>query len=901
MGRFIVWCGERPFAVILVVVVLSAFWGYGTKDLRLDPSFQDMMLEDAPQKAHYREALDHFGSDNTTVVFIKDPALFTHAKLSAAEEAFYRLQDIPDVVRVDGLFNASNFQGEDGGLITGPLLDWIPQDEGELARLVADARRNPLLDGTLIGGAAPVLAFTLISEPSDDKANIRIAGAIDEVVADLAGQVEEVFHVGVPMIHQSIDATIRQDMALLMPLCLAVVLATFVVGLGSVNGALLPALTGGLATLWTLGFMGWIGIPLNILTWFVPCLIFIVGSTEDMHLLAEFRAGLAAGLDRRQAVARMARHTGPAAALTGLTTFLGFASIAVNEIPMLRQLGIAAAFALLVNPLITFLVAPVYLRYVGGRSPRPAAGAKLARVAAALGRTVEARGVWIVGLAAVAVALGCIGVLQVKVDNDPIAYFKEDSSVRRYSQRLHTELAGMQNFLIVFEGGQPRAFKEAGALRLLADIQQHIAESGHFDASTSAADFVALAHREISGGAAKDYAVPADDDLIAQYLLFFGRHDLERYVTADWSGACIRVRHNISSSHQLERVLDELGLFIEGRSGGMVFHITGESILINRASASMVEGQIYSLGLIMVFIFAVISLLFVRFKAGLLALLPNGIPVVFLFGVMGFCGLTLNPGTAMIAACALGIAVDDTIHLFVRYNGGLKRSGDTGQALGETIAAELRPVLTTTCGLALGFAVLGFSDFVPTLQFGLLSALVMGCAFVADLLITPVLLSRTPLITVWDLLGLKLREEVVKHSDIFWEMSPLQIRKIILLGRLEEVEGDSYVLRQGETGHTMYLILEGAIRIERDRAEGGALVLVQLGPGDIFGEIALVRQAARTADAVATGQTRLLAIDWNDLERIRKFYPRIATRFFLNISRILGVRLAQANDRQTGG
>jgi CRP-like cAMP-binding protein len=171
----------------------------------------------------------------------------------------------------------------------------------------------------------------------------------------------------------------------------------------------------------------------------------------------------------------------------------------------------------------------------------------------------------------------------------------------------------------------------------------------------------------------------------------------------------------------------------------------------------------------------------------------------------------------------------------------------------------------------------------------------MLIGLVSDMLMTPVLLSRTKLITVWDLLGLNLTQNVIKQSELFRDMTPFQIKKIVLLGHVKGVAANDYIVRQGERERTMYFILEGAARVELETEKGGRVALKDLAEGEVFGEIALVGEVARTAHVVATRPTKVLSVDWVSLERIRRIFPRVSTRLFLNIARILGTRLSFTN------
>ena len=128
MTALILWNRDHPVVAFLSITLLTGFFAFHALRVELDISGEGLTLEDDPDRPAYENALDVFGSDNLTVVYVKDDSLFTPRLLTSVEDAFYRLQDIPGVTRVDALFNATNVKYEDGSLVIQPLLDWVPED-----------------------------------------------------------------------------------------------------------------------------------------------------------------------------------------------------------------------------------------------------------------------------------------------------------------------------------------------------------------------------------------------------------------------------------------------------------------------------------------------------------------------------------------------------------------------------------------------------------------------------------------------------------------------------------------------------------------------------------------------------------------------------------------------------
>ncbi len=902
------WSRQHPVVVVIIAGIITAFFALQLPKVRVDASASRMMVKEDPNRVFYEKTIETFGSDNTTVIYIKDEKLFTYEKLEAIEDIFYNLQDVPGVSRVNGLFNVKNFKGMDGFLDTNPLLDPIPEEQEELNRANKDAINSPLMLGSMISKDGKVMAISVIAEPDleDEDFDKKFSIEIDKVIAPLKSKVDEVFQIGTPLTRRSIIDHILEDQRTLIPAGVGILLVLLVIGLKTFNGAIIPVITGGVSVIWAVGFMTMLGIPIQVLTVIMPCLILVLGATEDMHIISEYFKGIEEGKNKLQAIDYMAHKVSTAILLTALTTFIGFASIILNDMTLLKEFGIASAFGLFVNFWITITMVPACLRFFGEskspfkkKHPEDKESGKLFNWAAENSiRIVNTKKKLAVILYCVLTLISIYGVTKIKVDNDLLGYFKASSDIRVKADRLHEDLAGAQTFYVVLNAHEKGAFKRTEALKKVFTIQDYIDGSGDFDNSVSLANNVALVNREMNGGTQDKYSIPDKDELISQYLLFFTREDIDRYVSPDYSEANIVVRHNLSSSYDLKAALNKLTEILQGQLSEteIDYRYTSESILINNAAESIAVGQIQSLGLMGLIIFVIMCFLFVNIKAGFLSLIPNIFPIMLLYGVMGIFDIPLNPGTAMIAAIAIGIAVDDTIHFMVRYNEEMRIHNNQVLAMESSIREETRPVVTTSIALALGFASLGFSHFVPLIYFGLLSALVMVLALISDLLITPMLLVSTKLITIWDMMALKLRENVIKESPLFQNMSKWQIKKIVLMAHTKIFNKGDLIIKQGTKERTMYLILDGSVQVESTRADGQKTVFGELHDGEIFGEIALVDEVERTADIVALeDDTQMIEIDWKSLERIRKILPHVASKLFLNISRILGKRLAAMN------
>ena len=329
------------------------------------------------------------------------------------------------------------------------------------------------------------------------------------------------------------------------------------------------------------------------------------------------------------------------------------------------------------------------------------------------------------------------------------------------------------------------------------------------------------------------------------------------------------------------------------------FAVTGKNLMVNRAAESLMKGQIASLILILFIIFVLFTVLYTSWLAGLLALVPNLIPIVLNFGLMGFLGVPLNPGTAMVAAIAIGVAVDDTIHLMTRFGTESKLHLDERDAVRATIRGEAVPIVSTSIALALGFGVLSLSNFSIVAQFGLLAGATMIYAAVADLLIMPILLRHLRLATVWDIVALQLDRQVLVNCPLFRGMSQYQVKKVVVLSHIEDYASGEVMIEQGTVSSGMYVVLRGRANISITGDDiNHDIVEIEIAPGDIVGEIGFSGDnVKRTATVTAKEPMTVVRLEAGSTRKGLRFYPRIAARLHQNISNILGARLRESHQR----
>jgi diguanylate cyclase (GGDEF)-like protein len=900
MIKVILTAARHPGWVMMLIGLFTILALLGLPGLRVEIAAEGMMVNNPPVINEYQRTMDTFGSEDVTVVYIEDPDLLDPDNLYLVRQTLKAIESIPHISRTVSLFSVRYLRIVDGYIYTAPYLKTIPESREASDELMQAALLNPLIERNLLSRDGQVMAINLYFDMENYHRGFdeAVAQALDEAIAPLQQRFRRVFHLGDPSVRSSISEQIRSDQKLILPLSMMVLVITLAFTLGNWKAPLIPILTAGTSVIWVLGLMALLDIPVNVMTSIVPVLLIIVGSTEDIHMFSEYQNAIRKGKHNQMAISLMAKYMGIAIVLTFVTTFMGFLSISLNRIDLLQQFGLIAALGLAMNFLITITLVPASLKLMSqyGIDALSAVDYPFPSYATWLYKQLLRYPKATIGLIVLLMALCLLWSTQIKVNNNVMDYFDKSSEIPEQADLLHQNLSGMEALSIVLSGTQG-TFLQVPYLEELRRLQDFLDETGHFDKSYSFADFIGVVHSGIDGEWPGTIYLPVRNEVVKEYMSLLDHQNAESFVSADYSQARILVRHAISSSYELNQVVDQIKEYAtDWIDPTLDIVITGGSYLNSQAVDYMADGQAKSLILMLLVIFLIISLLFMNLKAGLIAVIANIFPIVVLFGVMGISGITLDTGTTMVGAIALGICVDHTMHFMVRYQRLAKNYRTELEALVQVIQQESTPIIATALALAAGFLTLTFSNFPPVNLFGLLSAMVMCLALIGTFVIIPLMLQKTRLISVWDLLSVGLKREVLDNCPLFKNMRPWQVKKLVALSRIREYQPDEAILLQGTKYDTMMVLLKGQAEVWRTRHDGSTYQVATYEAGGVFGVSSLVSKREQLVDIVAVGNVQLLSLRWDSIHRIARLFPRIASRFHENLSSIIASRLFQEPD-----
>ena len=898
--------GVLALSLLLTVAAASQLVDFRTGELqlRIDPSADRLLPEGDEARAFYDHVRLLFGSDEMLLVALVTDDVFTAETLERVADLTRSIQAVEGVHHVLSLTNAVNVRGVDDDVAIAPFVGReLPRRPDELAELRREVLGNPIYAGNLVSRDARATVLIVYLEDMSNQAYLD--SGIDERITQLALQGRgsgEAWVTGGPHIRAETTRVLLGE-ALTLPLAILVVLAgVLACCFRSIRGVVVPAVTVAVSVTWTLGLVVFLGYELNVVTFLAPALLVTLGLSYAVHVVsecAEFEEGKEdEAADSRERVAAALSRVALPVGLTGLTTAAGFASLALSPLGAVREFGLISMIGVVTAVVASLTLAPAALallpvpkerppsRHGHGRGRGPSFEGFVERAA----RFVLAQRPMIFLAGGVVFVLALAGASQLQVGSQQVSKFRKDAPVRVHFEAINRHLEGANLLYVVLETEYPEGFKDPVNLIEIEALQQWLMAQPEIGGSTSLVDYIKLVNRGFHGNAPEYLAIPETKRIVSQLLLIGGSEELESLVDSRYQTASIRVRAKVVDSDAVVALAERIEARLDELPSHLKATLTGTSIVFTRTLDAIIRGQTTSIIAAFGIIYVILAALFVSFRIGLVALIPNVLPVAFYFGLLGWTGTRLDPATSLIAPMILGIAVDDTIHYFARFIRDAKRLGDEHRATVSALRTVGRPVTYTSLVLCLGLLMLNASEIPSNGTLGTMAACALAFAWLTDFTLTPALCMRLRIVTLWDLLRLDLGRDPQHAIGLFRGMSAAQARIVATLSEMLEVPAHRRLFNEGEPGDALYIVIDGKLRASEPAGDDARILSIHT-RGDVLGAVGLFhRQRVDTVDVLE--DARLLRVSVRSIEHLERSHPRIAAIVFRNLNRLLAERAA---------
>lgn len=501
----------------------------------------------------------------------------------------------------------------------------------------------------------------------------------------------------------------------------------------SLRWVVLPLLVTHVTLVWTKAVLVASGTRLSMVSSTLTSLVTIIAIATVTHVTVNFRE-LRLTMDRLPAFRETMLRLGPPVFWTCTTTAIGFGSLVTSEIVPLQSFGLMLALAAMLVLVACVAILPGgALLWRLDSDPRPTlAESKLVRFLQHLGCGVERHPqAWLIGLTLMSVVTGA-GLWRLRVETDFSKNFRESSEIVQALQFFERELGGAGTWEVGFSAPPEMTEETLQPVRQLADELRRL---------------------ELADGARLTKVIALSDGVdfapgngVEQKLERLTAIQPE-FVSSLYNADAGRMRIVLRALEQQPAEV-KLGL-IERVTAIARGHYpdakpTGFYLLLSHIIHSLLKDQLVSFLLASAGIFVGMSIAFRNVWIGLLSLLPNMFPLVLVIGGMGWVGVPINIGTAMIASVSMGLTVDSSIHYIAGYLRARESGATYAEALRSTHGTVGVAMVFANFALALGFLVLALSNFIPLVYFGILVSLSMLGGLLGDLVMLPLLLRWVP-------------------------------------------------------------------------------------------------------------------------------------------------------------
>ncbi|ERP31345.1 efflux RND transporter permease subunit [Chitinivibrio alkaliphilus] len=675
--------------------------------------------EDSPYSLHERiEMVEHFGKQYGTLSITDAPAFSSVAHIGSLH--------IPK--RVGGI--VPRISGE-------PLVDTTQTEEELLQRI----NSYPDLAGSLISEDGRAFSLVLEMNPEVDRSTI-VRKAV-EVTRQEDGRTDRTASItGGTAMSFFISERTEIDFTILLPLSLLISTLLLYLVFKRKLYVFISLLVICIAVVWTFGSMGWLGVPLSVVTSVIPVILFPIGVADSIHLLKTFsrlRWRLKLPFDR--ALENTYHELLRPIILTSITTFIGFSSFIFSEISWTRTFGIFTGLGVMLALLFSLLLLPIFLYYEKEHPVR----FRKERIRKPSSKLYAVVTHYIFSGPLHGAALFCIvgvaffGLRQIYFETNPISMFSAESPIVQSDKLISEHFSGTRFFSVVLSRTEGN-LTDLSAWEELQQIHRYINEQDAVGSVVSLLPYVEQTSRELTDNPLSSTAVR---------VLFQNRDNLPDTLRTALSGQInadnTRIRLNVVARNMEDPDFDyrHLAHDIEAHISHNYSHwetySAGPALITNAMLDLLIRTQVTSLTLAIIFVCLVLILLFRSIKIGFFTTVPILLSTITTYALMGLFGVSINTVTVIVINTCLGIGIDYAIHFTSGFLYYRERGNENRRALRKTVFNKGSVILFNTMVVGAGFLILIFSSFPPIRAFGFFIFVSMIISSIYSIFFLPVL------------------------------------------------------------------------------------------------------------------------------------------------------------------
>lgn len=692
-------------------------------------------------------------TDNIALVLApKSGDVFDQRTLTQIQEMTEQAWQVPYSSRVDSLANYQHTEAVDDDLLVEDLLyQSYPLTAERIAKVSAVAMSEPLLVNALVSekGDVAVINITMQMPGVDETAEVNeVVAYVEQMLSHYRAEYPDVtiYKAGIIAMNHSFAMAAQNDSATLVPTMLLVILVFLTLMLRSFLSVLatLVVIIGAIVA--TLGIVGWAGMFLHVASVNVPTLIMTLAVADCVHVIASMRHFMRQGMPKSQAIHRSVTLNFVPIIITSVTTAIGFLMMNMSDSPVLRDFGNLSALGVMIACVLSVSLLPALLNLLPVRFSAKQA-AKSSDIMDKLADLVVHRRNVLLPLSIVVIAGSAALIPYNKVNDESVKYFDTSSEFRQAADFMEQRIGGMTTMSIAIKTHQSQGIASPEFLEVLGEFTRWLREQPETDHVASLSDIYKRLNKNMHGDDSAYYALPAERELAAQYLLLYEMSlpfglDLNNQVNVDKSSVKLQLTVKNLGSVELVALEERIYQWFASHAPRYQVVASSPSLMFAHIGETNMASMLSTLPITLILISALMIFALRSWRLGVISLVPNIAPAVIGFGLWALISGEINLGLSVVVTLTLGIVVDDAVHFLAKYQHARKEGQNAEQAVRYAFHTVGRALWITTVVLVAGFSVLAMSQFRLNSDMGQLSAIVIFVALVIDFVLLPSLLMR---------------------------------------------------------------------------------------------------------------------------------------------------------------
>lgn len=726
-------------ALIILTTVLLAWFA---PRIQTDPSLESGVDKSSEAYKQYQEYVKAFGNEEFVLVALKSaPGANTSQMLDALAKITRKIESRDKVEEVISLSNLRLFQKRGELFGNYPVLETASQGLKlpGVSQLDEVKKALPVTD-LLISSDGKTLGI-LVRMQEQWKFNIDAAKQLRKEITETADRFippgTEYKIIGPPFIRQAIVRYNIQTGIIFGILCMLIGTVVSVYVFRSVRVTAITNVILGTCVLWILGLMALFGIPLNSTTGLSFGFIPITTIEIVIHMVVRYHIFHQTTLDKEGAVKKAVRWLARPCLICSSTTAVGFGTLMVSSIPMVRQLGFIMAVGIMISSCLAIVLTPAFFMRMKSLNVGEDSSVLRGWLDGFLGNLEGAifkhcRLFVIIGL--VITALLFAGAPFIRSDTQILRMLSDSTREIKDIQFVEHSLTAVNSVELMVKV-KPEELKDAKLWAKVAEVDKSLKKLPEVAGTDSLLPLLEYLSDTLGDTGSKSDLF-SNSSKVPQLLSLVsmtpeGTRLAKRFLNEDYDVLHISVRIWNTPDHPIGETIDKIEATANSVLNGTAKAVvTGDLAVVARQTSELIRDQVHSMFLAVAIITVIMMIQMNSFTLGLLCLIPNIPPVAAVFGIMGWFGISLDAVTVFAATVAIGLAVDNTIHFLTQLKREitLHRGDSVEDCVSRAYRLTAKQISSWSTITLLGFLALVVSPFRPVVFFGILgcSSILLG-------------------------------------------------------------------------------------------------------------------------------------------------------------------------------